>query len=167
MDAEGPATNRDLFRPKLRWWHVCNRELPRPCAGLRANDLIVGINGKRLYQINGIDDFLREIPSTPIHLNVRRKEADLTLPFEPGPLVVGDVSKDGPASRAGLQEKDVVRAIDGIPMKSTTAASEYIRHHGGQPVRFSIVRNGKDFDLEVTPEIPPGRTASAHRHCLG
>jgi regulator of sigma E protease len=127
---------------------------PAAMAGLRANDLIVGINGKRLYQINGIDDFVRENPSTPINLNVKRKGAELTLPFEPGPLVVGDVSKDSPASRAGLQEKDVVRAIDGIPMKSTTAASEYIRHHGGQPVRFSIVRNGKDFDLEVTPEIP-------------
>ena len=123
-------------------------------AGLRANDLIVGINGKRLYHINEIDDFLREDRSTPINLNVKRKEADLTLPFEPGPLVIGDVSKDSPAFRAGLQEKDVVRAIDGIPMKSTAAASEYIRHHGGQPVRFSVVRNGKDFDLEVTPEIP-------------
>lgn len=127
---------------------------PAATAGLRANDLIVGINGKRLYHINEIDDFLREDRSTPINLNVKRKEADLTLPFEPGPLVIGDVSKDSPAFRAGLQEKDVVRAIDGIPMKSTAAASEYIRHHGGQPVQFSVVRNGKDFDLEVTPEIP-------------
>jgi regulator of sigma E protease len=125
---------------------------PAAMAGLRANDSIVGINGKPLYHINGIDDFLRE--NQPINLNVKRKQADLTLPFEPGPLVIGDVSKDSPASRAGLQEKDVVRAIDGIPMKSTAAASEYIRHHGGQPVRFSVVRNGKDFDLEVTPEIP-------------
>jgi regulator of sigma E protease len=125
-------------------------------AGLRANDLIVGINGKRLYHINGIDDFLRENPATPINLKVKRNQAELTLPFEPGPLVIGDVdvSKDSPALRAGLQGKDVVRAIDGIPMKSTAAASEYIRHHGGQPVRFSVVRNGKDFDLEVTPEIP-------------
>ncbi len=123
-------------------------------AGLRANDLIVGINGKRLYHINEIDDFLRENPSTPINLNVKRTGADVTLPFVPGPLVIGDVSKDSPAFRAGLQEKDVVRAIDGIPMKSTAAASEYIRHHGCQPVRFSVVRNGKDFDLEVTPEIP-------------
>jgi regulator of sigma E protease len=125
---------------------------PAATAGLRANDLIVGINGKRLYHINEIDDFLRE--NRPMNLNVKRKEADLTLPFVPGSLVIGDVSKDSPAFRAGLQEKDVVRAIDGIPMKSTATASEYIRHHGGQPVRFSVVRNGKDFDLEVTPEIP-------------
>jgi membrane-associated protease RseP (regulator of RpoE activity) len=127
---------------------------PAATAGLRANDLIVGINGKRLYHINEIDDFLRENPSTPINLNVKRTGPDVTLPFELGPLVIGEVSKDSPALRAGLQEKDIVRAIDGIPMKSTAAASEYIRHHGGQPVRFSVVRNGKDFDLEVTPEIP-------------
>src|SRR5205085_9488624 len=73
---------------------------PAAMAGLRANDLIVGINGKRLYQINGIDDFLHENPSARINLNVTRKEAELTLPFEPVPLVVGDVSKDSPASRA-------------------------------------------------------------------
>jgi len=125
---------------------------PAAVAGLRANDLIVGINGKRLYHINGIDDFLRQ--NQPINLNVKRKEADLTLPFAPGLLVIGDVQKDSPASRAGLQEKDVVRALDGIPMKSIAAASDYIRHHGGQPVRLSVARNGQDFDLEVTPEIP-------------
>jgi regulator of sigma E protease len=127
-------------------------ESPAAKAGLQANDLIVGVNGKRLYQINGIDDFLRQ--NQPINLNVKRNGADVTLPFQPGPLVIGDVAKDSPALRAGLQEKDVVRAIDGIPIKSTAAASEYIRHHGGEPVRFSVVRNGKDFDLEVTPEIP-------------
>jgi regulator of sigma E protease len=125
-------------------------------AELQANDLIVGINGKPLYHINGIDDFLREHPSTPIQLNLRRNDADVTVPFEPGPLVIGDVSKDSPASRAGLQKGDVVRALDDIPMKSTAAASDYIRHHGGQPVRFSVEREGKRFELNVTPEVPQG-----------
>src|SRR5205809_1449405 len=39
---------------------------PAAMAGLRANDLIVGINGRRLYHINGVDDFLRENPSTSV-----------------------------------------------------------------------------------------------------
>jgi regulator of sigma E protease len=129
---------------------------PAAKAGLQANDLIVGINGKPLYHINGIDDFLREHPSTPIQLNLKRNGADVTVPFEPGPLVVGDVSKDSPASRAGLQKGDVVRALDDIPMKSTAAASDYIRHHGGQPVSFSIEREGKNFELNVTPDVPQG-----------
>src|SRR5437899_5567852 len=111
---------------------------PAAKAGLQANDLMVGINGKPLYHINGIDDFLREHPSVPIQLNLKRNGADVTVPFEPGPLVVGEVSKDSPASRAGLQKGDAVLAIDQIPMKSTAAASDYIRHHGGQTVRFSV-----------------------------
>ena len=129
---------------------------PAAKAGLQANDLIVGINGEPIYHINGIDDFLREHPSTPIQLNLKRNDADVTVPFEPGQLVVGDVSQDSPASRAGLQKGDVVRALDDIPMKSTAAASDYIRHHGGQPVRFSVEREGKNFELNVTPEVPQG-----------
>jgi regulator of sigma E protease len=129
---------------------------PAAKAGLQANDLIVGINGKPLYHINGIDDFLREHPSRPIQLNLKRNGADVTVPFEPGLLVVGDVSKDSPASRIGLQKGDVIRALDGIPMKSTAAASDYIRHHGGQLVRFSVEREGKNFELNLTPEVPQG-----------
>jgi regulator of sigma E protease len=127
---------------------------PAAKAGLRANDLIIGVNGKPLYHISGIDDSLRE--NRPIQLNVSRKGTDVTLPFEPGPLVVGEVAKDSPAARAGFQQKDVVLAIDGIQMKSAAAASEHIRHHGGKAVSFSILRDGKNLELEVTPEVPQG-----------
>ena len=129
---------------------------PAAKAGLQANDLIVGINREPLYHINGIDDFSREHPSAPIQLNLKRNGADVTVPFEAGPLVVGDVSQDSPAARAGLQKGDVVRALDDIPRKSTAAASDYIRHHGGQPVRFFVTRGGKNFELSVTPEVPQG-----------
>src|SRR5205823_99983 len=124
--------------------------------GGMSEDSIIGINRKPLYHINGIDDFLRENPSTPIQLNLKRNGADMTVPFEPGPLVVGEVLKDSPAARAGLQKGDVVLAIDQIPMKSTAAASEYIRHRGGQPVVFSLLRDGKKVDLNITPEVPQG-----------
>src|SRR5207245_1546828 len=123
---------------------------PAAKAGIQANDLIVGINGKPLYHLNGIDDFLRENPSTPIQLNLKRNGADVTVPFEPGPLVVGEVSKDSPAARAGLQTGDVVLAIDQIPMKSTAAASEYIRHHGGQSVVFSVQLALHNLDSKIT-----------------
>src|SRR5204862_7642777 len=39
---------------------------PSAKAGLKPNDLIVGINGNRLYHISGIDDFLRKNPSVPL-----------------------------------------------------------------------------------------------------
>jgi regulator of sigma E protease len=129
---------------------------PAAKAGIHANDLMVGINGKPLYHINGIDDFLRENLSAPIQLNLKRNGTDVAVPFEPGPLVVGEVSKDSPAARAGLQRGDAVLAIDQIPMKSTAAASDYIRQHGGQPVVFSVQRALNKFDLKITPEVPQG-----------
>src|SRR5204862_109526 len=67
---------------------------PAAIAGIQANDLIVVINSNPLYHINGIYDFLRENPSTPIQLNLKRNGADMTVPFEPGPLFVGEVSRD-------------------------------------------------------------------------
>ena len=129
---------------------------PAAKAGIQANDLIVGINGKPLYHINEIDDFLRQNPSTPIQLRLKRNGADVTVPFEPGPLVVGEVLKDSPAARVGLQKGDAILAIDQIPMKSTAAASDYIRQHGDQPVVFSVQRALNKFDLKVTPEVPQG-----------
>jgi len=129
---------------------------PAAKAGIQANDLMIGIKGKPLYHINGIDDFLRENPSTPIQLSLKRNGADVTVPFEPGPLVVGEVLRDSPAARVGLQRGDAVLAIDQIPMKSTAAASDYIRQHGGQPVVFSVQRALNKFDLKITPEVPQG-----------
>ena len=99
---------------------------------------------------------MRENQSVPVYLKLKRKGADVTVPFEPGPLVIAEVSPDSPASRAGLEKGDVVFAIDQIAMKSAAAASDYIRHHGGQLVRFSITRDGKNSDVDVTPEVPQG-----------
>ena len=155
VEAKGVTANRD-FPAETPLVARVLPDSPAAKAGIQANDLIVGINGKPLYHINGIDDFLRENPSTPIQLNLKRNGTDVTVPFEPGPLVIGDVAKDSPAARAGLQKGDVVLAIDQIPMKSTAAASEYIRHHGGQPVAFSVLRDGKEVDLKITPEVPQG-----------
>jgi regulator of sigma E protease len=57
-----------------------------------------------------------------------------------------------------LRKDDVIRAIDSREMKSTAAASDYIRHHGETPIRFTVERDGKSFDLSVTPQVPQGET---------
>ena len=139
---------------------------PAAKAGIQPNDLIVGINGQPLYHINGIDDFLRENPSTPIQLNLKRNGADVTVPFEPGRSSWGGVTgKSGGAS--GFEKGRRCSRGGSAPMKSTAAVSEYIRHHGGQPVVFSVLRDGKKVDLNVTPEVPQGDTIPAHRYFLG
>jgi regulator of sigma E protease len=132
---------------------------PAGKAGLRPGDLIVGINGQRLYHMNGIDDFIRQHPDTPVKLQVRRRGAEITLPFDPGFPVIGDVTAGSPAARAGLKKDDVVRAIDGHESKNTSGISDYIKHHEGEPIHFGLLRDGKPLELTVTPEIAQGENS--------
>lgn len=129
---------------------------PAEKAGLRANDLIVGIDDQPLYHINGIDDFAREHPAEPIKLTVNRKGADVVVLFDPGFPTIGDVSRESPASRGGLRKADIITAIDGQQVKSTAAASDYIRHHEGKQVQFTVLRGRQTIEIAVIPEVPQG-----------
>jgi regulator of sigma E protease len=132
------------------------RGSPAEKAGLQHGDLLIAINGQALYHINGIDDFIRQHPGESIKLTVQRNGSQLSLPFDPAFPIIGDVSGNSPAVRAGLRKDDIVRAVDGREMKSTSAVGDYIRHHAGEPIRFSLLRDGKPVEVTVTPEIAQG-----------
>jgi len=127
---------------------------PAARAGLRPNDLILTINGQRIYHIFGISDFIRDHPNEPLTLGVERGGSTISLPFQPGNPSVEYVIENGPAARAGLQKGDIVLAVDGQSANSTLAISDYIKHHASQPITFSILRDGKRREVKVTPEIP-------------
>jgi regulator of sigma E protease len=125
-------------------------------AGLQPNDLITGINGQRLYHILGIADYIRDHPDEPIMLTVKRHGREIRLPFEPGYPVIDSVVKDSPAARAGLQKGDEVLAVDGQPLKSALAISDYIKRRADQPITMSIRYDDQLRDVRITPEIPEG-----------
>jgi regulator of sigma E protease len=129
---------------------------PAEKAHLQPGDLIIGINGQPLYTFNGIDEFIRQHPNEDLSLLVRRRGTEVTLPFDPGFPVIGEVSADSPAAHAGLQKDDEIRAVDGHPSKSTAAISDYIRHQGGEAIRFTVSRDGKEREISVTPEVAQG-----------
>jgi regulator of sigma E protease len=127
---------------------------PAAKAGLKPNDLIHAINGQPLYHILGVADYIRDHPNDSIALTVERNGKEITVPFEPGSPKIDFVVENSPAVRAGLQKGDTVVAVDGQPAKSAIAISDYIRHHGGQPITLSIVRAGRERDVKITPETP-------------
>jgi regulator of sigma E protease len=127
-------------------------------AGLNPKDLIVAINNQRLYHILGIADFIRDHPGEPLTLTVERDGKMITLPFSPGLPKIGSVFKDGPAARAGLQQGDVVVAVDGQRMGSAPGISDYIKQHAVQPIAMTIQRGAEERTITVTPEIPVNET---------
>jgi regulator of sigma E protease len=129
---------------------------PAARAGLKPKDTILAVNGQRLYHILGITDFTRDHPGQPLTLTVDRGGQQIPALFEPGNPKIGSVSKESPASRAGLKEGDEVVAVDGQPMPSASAVAAYIKQHVGQPVAFTVKRQGQELTLRVTPDIPVG-----------
>lgn len=65
---------------------------------------------------------------------------------------VGDVSAGTPAQVAGIKKGDMIKAIDGQEIKFWDDMSEYVQHHGGKPLMFTVEREGKLVDISVTPQ---------------
>ncbi|MGX8703416.1 MAG: S1C family serine protease, partial [bacterium] len=75
----------------------------------------------------------------------------------PAGAYVSDVMKDGPAEAAGLKEGDIITAIDGSNVTTSTQLITYLEYYAaGEKVNFTVKRlneaqNGFDvLDIEIT-----------------
>lgn len=66
--------------------------------------------------------------------------------------MLGKITDDGTALKAGLKEGDIVHSIDGTEITSWTDVVEMIRKNPNEELEFSIERDGKAQDITVTPE---------------
>ena len=68
------------------------------------------------------------------------------------PAVLGDVSEEGPAARAGLKSEDRILEIDGAPVLGWAEFVSTIRAHPGEQLWVRVERGGERSDHWVTPE---------------
>jgi regulator of sigma E protease len=75
------------------------------------------------------------------------------LPESATPGVVGLVLPNTPAAKAGIKEGDRVVFIDGVanPNWEDILMKEFAS--ANQPLRVTILRDGKEFDATITPEL--------------
>jgi regulator of sigma E protease len=64
---------------------------------------------------------------------------------------VGQVEADTPAFRSGLQEGDLILAIDGSQISTWDDMAGIIQKSGGRTLLFSIQRSGETIQREITP----------------
>jgi serine protease Do len=74
-------------------------------------------------------------------------------------VLVTEVFPDSPAESAGVKPRDVIFEIDGVPIESVQELRQEIQERDiGQKVALSIIREGKEIELEATlgemPEEP-------------
>ncbi|HXW75353.1 MAG TPA: RIP metalloprotease RseP [Steroidobacteraceae bacterium] len=148
-------------------------------AGLKSGDEIRAINGAPVSgQRDVVFDLLDAMSARGVaNLSVRgsdgeSREAQLRVPdaaerrrlTEPAelfrglgfqfwtpsvPAVLGPVTPDGPAARAGLLAGDRIIAIDGVPMRDFRQIVEYVSARPGERLRIEYQRGGSEHSTEV------------------
>lgn len=77
-------------------------------------------------------------------------------------VLVGDVTPESPAEKAGFQSGDIITAIDGHTMASAAQLRTDIAETApGTKVSVSIIRDGKDKDFDLTLGELPEQFASS------
>ncbi|OQA06209.1 MAG: putative periplasmic serine endoprotease DegP-like precursor [bacterium ADurb.Bin374] len=70
--------------------------------------------------------------------------------------VVMEVNPDTPSAKAGLQQMDIIRSIDGKKIRSTSDVQKYILSRKvGDTVSFDILRNGEKKTIPIILERMP------------
>ncbi|MCS7026503.1 MAG: RIP metalloprotease RseP [Bryobacteraceae bacterium] len=69
------------------------------------------------------------------------------------PVKVSKVMPGMDAERVGLKPGDILKAINGAPIRSTLKLQETFRASNGAPARLTYVRDGKEFTVEVKPAL--------------
>lgn len=73
-------------------------------------------------------------------------------------VVIARVMKDSPAEAAGLQAKDLVKAVGGQPVAKAQDARQAIAQAAiGQPLTITVQRGTQEQQVTVTPTEAPGR----------
>ncbi|WP_028534449.1 RIP metalloprotease RseP [Paludibacterium yongneupense] len=73
--------------------------------------------------------------------------------FQP---VLGELTVDGAAARAGLKVGDRLQSIDGVVMNDWLSWVDTIRNSPGKSLQIGVLRNGKALSVAVRPDSDPG-----------
>ncbi len=81
--------------------------------------------------------------------------ASLGIPANTGALVA-DVTAGGPSARAGLQQGDVIEAVEGQPVASAEELTQRVAlAQVGQDVHLKVLRDGRTLNLTVRAGLRP------------
>lgn len=140
-------------------------------AGLREGDRLAALDGSPVRTWHDLEVILgRRDRTRPLRFGIERDAAPVAIEVAPQQVrpvlagleppanlpVIGNVVTGMPAYRAGLQAGDRIRAVEGKPINRFDELGPALRGKVDQPVRLTVQRGGRTFELDVTPIDPEG-----------
>lgn len=148
------------------------RAFPFEGAGLAEGDVILAVEGQATPDWETFRTVTEQLAGkTTLSYTVQRGDAEMAVPG-PHPLapVVGEVQIRSAAMDAGLQEGDVILQAGGKDVRFFDELPEIVGASKGQPVPVTVWRDGKTFDVSITPRIrtvEDGNGGFTERYLLG
>jgi S1-C subfamily serine protease len=85
-------------------------------------------------------------------------------PADAGGFLVYEVRQGSPADRAGLQPRDIVRAVDGVPVDGQHTVTKLLYEaRVGSQLQLTVARGQRTFGARLVLEEMPGTPATSRR----
>jgi len=91
-----------------------------------------------------------ELKDTASEGRTRTTTVGIGVQLEDSPPRVSQVAPDSPAARAGVKIDAVVRTVNGVFVRSATAATELLAGNEGEKVKITVESDGATRELELT-----------------
>ena len=131
--------------------------LATPFAGpsLEPGDVILALNGGATPDLEAFRDVAGKLPAVPaIDYTLLRGGDEIVVKGpHPYPAIVATVLIRSAAIDAGLQTGDVILKAAGQDITVFSQLPEIVTAGKGAPVALTVWRDGKTFDLTLTPRI--------------
>lgn len=133
------------------------RALPVAAEGLQTGDEILGINGEDIPSSDDAEAYLAFIEALPyqpiLPYDVRRDGRIETVdgPYMLPPLV-SSLSPQSAAIRSGMEQGDVIVAIDGTSVYAFDQLRNAVEGGGGAPLALTLWRDGQTVEVTLTPK---------------
>ena len=144
--------------------------------GLKTGDRVLEINN---LKVNDPETFFKEVfHDNSVNLTIDRKGQILhfpdlktqeipqmksyvigvTLEDKSSNLTVADIREGSPAQKAGIIPGDEIVKVNSALVFKDTRIPDILKQNGGKEAHFTIVRDGKTLEFNITPELYAPRT---------
>ena len=130
------------------------RATPFAADSLRPQDTITALEGVPTPDFESFVKAVSELPPAPsVNYTVERGGAETVVsgPY-PMPPLAAFIQPQSAASEAGLQQGDVIIAVNGTPIDAFRQLREMVGDSDGQPLALTVWRAGETFEATLQPK---------------